>query len=158
MHAYDTNIKLLKELEMISSYTYKNTFTSKMIESLEEISLSKSLIQELKELIYILNNVNLDESEENGKPIPKSYKPLDNNTQRFLTDKYVKQFKNDATETIASTVIENVYNYLNHYKPFNEQINKNQIGYDLVDLGVKKIRKSKGFVYGIEDTKQNRQL
>jgi len=150
VHAYDTNIKLLKELEMLSSYTYKNAFTSKVIESLEEISLSRPLINELKELISILDNVNFEDAEGDDKTVLKQ--PLETNIQRLLTDGYVKSYKNDKAETVASTVIENIYNFLTPLKPIDEQINRNQIGRDLVDLGVKKTRKAKGFVYGIEDS------
>lgn len=146
VHAYDTNIKLLKELELLSSYTYKNEFTSKVIESLEEISLSRPLINELKELISILDNVTGNDDEDIDKT--SNNKTSEFNIQKLLTDSYVKTYKNDKAETVASTVIDNVYNYLSPLK----QINRNQIGKDLVDLGVKKTRKAKGFVYGIEDT------
>jgi hypothetical protein len=151
VHAYNTNIKLLKELELLSSYTYKNEFTSKVIESLEEISLSRPLINELKELISILDNVTGEDDDDDIDKISTN-KSSEFNIQRLLTDSYVKTYKNDKAETVASTVIDNVYNYLSPLKPINEQINRNQIGRDLVDLGVKKTRKAKGFVYGIEDT------
>ena len=69
--------------------------------------------------------------------------------QKKLTLDYVKKYKNDTIETLASTVIDNVNKYL---LQTIKDINKNQIGKDLVDFGIKKTRKSKGFVYGIEDT------
>jgi hypothetical protein len=69
-----------------------------------------------------------------------------------MTQAYVDLYKNDTLETLASTVIENVYQYLVDSAMRADSINKNQIGKDLVELGVKKTRKSKGYVYGIEDT------
>lgn len=83
-------------------------------------------------------------------------KSLDNQTitsaQKLYTKTYVDLYKNDSLETLAATVVDNVYDYLSErYLPAGE-INKNQISKDLVELGVKKTRKSKGYVYGLEDT------
>jgi hypothetical protein len=149
VHAYDNNIKLLKEFNLLSSFSYENTFTSKIIEHLEEFSLSPSLINEMKELTSILDNVICDDSLE-SKAEAKTEKSV--NFQKHFTDLYVQSYKNDKSETVASTVIDNVYNYLVPLHPKNETINRNQIGTDLVDLGIKKTRKSKGYVYGIEDS------
>jgi hypothetical protein len=164
VHAYDIQIKLLKELELLSSYTYKNALTSNIIDSLEEISLSKPLIDELKELIFILDKVNFneiasDENHEDNKHDENiNSQPLETNVQRILTKEYVKTFKNDKVETVALTVIDNIYNFLTSLESFNEVINRNQIGNDLVALGVKKTRKAKGFVYSIEDSGHKKTL
>ena len=148
VHAYDNNIILLKELDLLSSFSYNNEFTKKIIENLEDISVSRSLINEMKELISILDNTTCDDSIETDNV---NNDKLSNN-QKKLTNFYVQSHKNDKAETLASTVIDNVYNYLLPLQSVNETINKNQIGKDLVDLGVKKTRKSKGYVYGIDDS------
>lgn len=77
--------------------------------------------------------------------------------QKLLTYAYVELYKKDNNETLASLVIDNIYTYLLS-KISVSKINKNQIGSDLVELGVKKLRKSKGFVYGIEDTYFNKNI
>lgn len=81
----------------------------------------------------------------------------DDDVQRLHTRNYVDKYKNDSAETLASHVIEKVYFYLSqHLQPQN--INLNKIGQDLVQLGVKKTRKSKGNVYCINDPKKEELL
>jgi anaerobic ribonucleoside-triphosphate reductase len=73
--------------------------------------------------------------------------------QHELTAKYVERFKDDKQETIASQVIERVHGYLSAFMN-NKDINCNQIGQDLVELGVKKTRKSRGYVYNVMNPSQ----
>lgn len=154
--------KLLQELVLISNFEYKNEFTNSLIENINNKHITIDIINELKELINILikidNNSKTEDVDEIVDIIFKNKsvnKEKDSSPfvslQRIFTDSYIKIFKNDNIETLASTVIDNIYNYL-LTKMSNENINKNQIGTDLVEMGVKKIRKSKGFVYGIEDS------
>ena len=70
-------------------------------------------------------------------------------SQLYYTRKYVEKYKNEDKETLASQVIDRIIYFISkHMDP--KDINMNQIGRDLVELGVKKTRKTKGFVYGIE--------
>jgi hypothetical protein len=69
--------------------------------------------------------------------------------QYQLTQTYVEQYKKDDANTNATVVIQNVSHYLQKHAI---SPNKNQIGTDLVSLGVKKRRKSHGYVYGLENT------
>lgn len=155
LNAYDEDIKLLKEIELLSTFAYKSSYTADIINSISEISLSKSLINELKELILILDNsVNNSDEEHEEVEDDQNKKKTPMTLQKLLTDSYIQQYKNDNAETIASTVVNNIYSYLSSSPGLGEEtINKNQIGIDLVDLGVRKTRKAKGYVYGIEDSK-----
>ena len=75
--------------------------------------------------------------------------------QRDLTVEYARLFKDDNAQTMASVVVDNVIKYLS--KHINEeQINKNMVSKDLIISGVKKMRKANGYVYGIEDTSNER--
>lgn len=70
------------------------------------------------------------------------------NTQRYHTCNYVEKYKDDNAEVMASAAIEKVFMFLSKYIS-GKDINMNQIGKDLVDLGVKKTRKTRGNVYGL---------
>jgi hypothetical protein len=76
--------------------------------------------------------------------------------QKNLTKVYVDLFKNPIKETPASIVHDNIYTLLKDFTADESTmtINKNQIGKDLTDLDVKKTLKSKGFIYGIENTNE----
>lgn len=136
--SYDEILTSLVELQLLSEYTYKSEYMKNMIDNIHTIP--QSTLNELKELINII---------ENGIDKPKE----STITQKTLTENYINKYKNDNIETLASKVIDNIINYLVEEKL--EIINKNDIGKDLVDLGVKKIRKSNGFVYGLEDSKHS---
>jgi hypothetical protein len=66
--------------------------------------------------------------------------------QKKHTETFVKLHKDNSFETDASVVVERVRSYLSDKL---ECVNMNRIGQDLVDLGVKKTRKSRGFVYNM---------
>ena len=70
------------------------------------------------------------------------------NMQKYHTSNYVEKYKDDNSETMASAAIEKVFMFLSKYIS-GKDINMNQIGKDLVDLGVKKTRKTRGNVYGM---------
>lgn len=76
------------------------------------------------------------------------------NMQKLQTKEYVDIFKDDNEEQLASNAILNVKDYLSKHM-HEYDINLNNIGRDLVDLGVKKSRKSKGFVYGLSSAPYN---
>ena len=135
---FDKKLIHLIELANVSSFNYTTPLTSKIVESINKTIITQEFINELKQLVAIFDTPSTD------KVLP---------TQKDLTQIYVDKYKNDAIETLASTVIDNVNQYLDG-KITN--INKNQIGKDLSEMGVKKNRKARGYVYGIEDTKQSK--
>lgn len=182
LYTYDVQFNLLKEFRLISCFVYKSEFTGKLIENINKHHISIDIINELKELINILdtNTAIIDNNFIVASPISVNIKSLVSNNitnidiiasniisqnsslpntllQKLLTYAYVELFKKDNNETLASLVIDNIYTYLLS-KISVSKINKNQIGSDLVELGVKKLRKSKGFVYGIEDTYFNKNI
>lgn len=125
--------RTLKEVVKLSDFSYKSPVTKDIIQCINKRAITSECLAELRELLCII-------------------KPENTIDQRSLTEKYVEKYKDDAFETLASVVISNVYAYLEESALNSDNINKNQIGQDLVDLGVKKTRKAKGFVYGIKDT------
>lgn len=68
--------------------------------------------------------------------------------QHMATKEFVYMHKCDTAETLASTCVDTVYTFLKSVKRL-AHINRNRIGGDLVALGVKKTRKTKGNVYGL---------
>lgn len=139
--AFSIDIQYLPEFIKISNFIY----TSPLITSIIDI-VNKSpkeainLLKDLKNLDGILGILSVTET-----------MPVDSvDKQRKLTQAYVERYKKNDTETLASVVIDNVFAYLIEHN--FTHINKNQIGKDLVELGVKKTRKAKGYVYGIQDS------
>jgi hypothetical protein len=70
--------------------------------------------------------------------------------QTLYTQSYVNRFKDEAAETNASAVVSQVTQYLTGVMPPHE-INKNSISKDMVEMGVKKTRRSHGYVYGMKN-------
>lgn len=140
--SYDEILTSLVELQLLSEFTYKSEYMKQMLNNIH--TMPQSTLLELKELINIINNV-IENSRDSSIV-----------TQKTLTETYINKYKNDTAETLASKVIDNVISYLLEEKL--ESINKNDIGKDLVDLGVKKIRKSKGYVYGLDDSKHSEKV
>jgi hypothetical protein len=68
--------------------------------------------------------------------------------QHTATKEFVLLHRCDSAETLASTCVDTVYTFLKTVKSL-AAINRNRIGGDLVALGVKKTRKTKGNVYGL---------
>jgi hypothetical protein len=142
INIFDIELVYLKEFERLSNINYESEITDNILNILDKKKISKNIILDIEQILDVLKEGALEEHE----CIDKTQW----NHQKSITKLYVDLHKNDNAETIASTVIENVYDFL---KPtINENINKNQIGKDLVELGVKKTRKTKGYVYGIEET------
>lgn len=143
----EQDLGYIYEMKKLSELNYNTEITRSFLESLNEQRVSKESIKELYELLYIIEN----EKEYIGESEPNM---LDWSKQKIATKEYVDLYKNDERETLASVVIDHVYDYLSR-QISRDQINKNQIGVDLVDLGVKKTRKSKGYVYGMNCENNN---
>lgn len=138
MYTLASELKHLKEFTKLSDFAYRTNEMSNVLASLQHSKIPIDFLDELKRFISILED---DEHIEDPAAL-----------QRELTAVYVDQHKNDNLSTVANVVVENIYKYLVTMMKDPSVVNKNQIGKDLVDLGVKKSRRAKGYVYGIEDT------
>jgi hypothetical protein len=147
LNMFDIELVHLREFNKVSSLTYRDVVTKSVLDTINKTHISDKLIQELKQLVTILEH--WEEDTRNASDDIETW-----SVQKKMTKTYVDLYRNDAIETLASSVIDNVYSYLRNSTIPVYNINKNQIGRDLVDLGIKKIRKTKGYVYGIEDTSQ----
>jgi hypothetical protein len=151
LNMFDIELVYLREFHKVSSLAYRDVVTKSVLDTINKTQISDKLVQELKQLLSILEHW-----EKETCAVPDDIETW--SIQKRMTKAYVDNYKDDAMETLASTVIDNVYNYLENSTIPKYNINKNQIGTDLVDLGVKKTRKTKGYVYGIEDTSQSNVL
>lgn len=152
IYIFDNSVIYLDEFEKLANLNCKTELVLDILDKLNKNNISSTVVSELKELVKIFDNIEI------VNPIPViSSTNKDWSQQKLLTKQYVDLYKNDSLETLAATVIENVVTFMNSGPTTIalSDINKNQIGKDLVDLGVKKIRKSKGYVYGIQDTKKD---
>jgi hypothetical protein len=138
---FDKNLMYFTEFTKVAPFNYTTQMTGKIVESIDKTIITQEFINELKQFVAIFDT---DDTSISPPPPPS--------TQKDLTQIYVDKYKNDTLETLASTVIDNVYQYLDGKIT---TINRNQIGKDLSEMGVKKNRKARGYVYGIEDTTKN---
>lgn len=149
IQAYDTNLVYLGELEKISDTTFKTDFVIRMLcHCLDDAELSTELLAELHQFTEVVKKIVQDdktEAESTSKDRGESY----SEQQFFLTKVYVNIFKNNEAEAPADKVVESVYQFLT--KRQLSPIYKSQIEEDLVKLSVKKTKKTKGYVYGIEN-------
>lgn len=150
LNMFDIELVHLQEFHKVSSLEYCDEVTKSVLDTINKTHISDKLVKELKQLVCILEHWEKESS--TVSDVHQTW-----SVQKKFTKSYVDLYKNDTTETLASTVIDNVCNYLQNSTIPIDNINKNQIGTDLVDLGVKKTRKARGFVYGIEDTSQSSQ-
>lgn len=109
--------------------------------------LNKTHLKDLATFMEIIRKLDLD----CDCSIQRECGEADNKDTQFLHTKvYAETFKDDDMETVASAVIEKVHGYLKQVLK-SGNVNMNRIGMDLVELGVKKTRKARGYVYGIKD-------
>lgn len=148
INVFENNLIIctLKEFEKVSTFSYESDMTKQVVDIINQKIITKKFIEELFELVKLFNVDELVEEE----PVLETKVVKD--VQHIMTKVYVDRYKNDSAETLASIVTDNVFNYLKDSCLHENYINKNKIGQDLVDLGVKKTRKAKGFVYGIDDS------
>lgn len=148
LHHLDTPILLLKELELITEFTPKTQLGNILFEELPNVQSISDIKYDIDHFLKILEK------------LPSSKKPIVAKSSTTLlpelseqtkhTKSYVEKFKDDTAETIAHQVIEKVFDYISNFiEPKN--INMNKIGKDLVDLGVSKTRKTRGYYYNIRN-------
>lgn len=70
--------------------------------------------------------------------------------QHIYTQRYVDHCKDSTAETNANMAIASVLGFLQSCISEND-INRNRIGQDLIEMGVRKTRKARGFVYGLRE-------
>lgn len=144
---YDTDIKWLPEFKLINDVSFSTTIGKAVLNVLQNTSVDlrcKNIVKDIETVCEILGSLQM-------KPILED-KPKDvaHDLQRHYTKQYVDKYKNENAETLASRVIETLFIYLSHFiEP--KDINMNKIGQDLVELGVKKMRKARGNVYNIDN-------
>lgn len=142
---------LLTEMQLLTTINLYTTMAYELLKTLCTNIQKDYILEDMHEIANMLDktsfglvktyNSNTDNDNQHHN-IPQVL------LQKHHTKNYVDKHKDDSIETAASLVMEKVYAYLESYLDKNK-INTNQIGKDLVELGVKKIRRSRGYVYGL---------
>ena len=153
---YESFDKPIKSTIPLKSYVYENLISNiiyifeKELEYLAEFKKHAPLDQVSSKISTFINTHQIKQQDiQELQTLLSVFESSKMNRQHELTKQYVEKHKNDNEETLATIVVDNVKRYLNDHI---DVINQNQIGQDLVELGVIKTRKSKGYVYGINDT------
>lgn len=149
LSVFDIDIMYLHEFKKLEEFTDLDDFTDSILGHINNTTIIEKTVNNLKLLVATLDKLNATACEVKTAPVSEA-----SNLQKYCTKMYVDKYKNDKMETPASIVVDNVLCQLRKDLP-ETSINKNQISTDLVELGVKKMRKAKGYVYGIEDTSKN---
>lgn len=136
----------LKELSKVATIEASTDFGRSVIGLSSGMSVTK---QDVDDLGAIYSQLRLlfpaDTKQEPAKASTNPHEVI----QTLYTQSYVNRFKDDASETNAASVVSQVSQYLGGLMLQNE-INRNSISKDMVEMGVKKTRKSHGYVYGIK--------
>lgn len=147
-HSND-KLKYFSEYKLLHDMTFSSIEGKQIFDLISDKLTNNSIYKDLQMLLKVFSEGCESATVENDEveiDTPESM-------QRLYTKNYIQKYKNDDAETLASHVIEKVFFYLSQYlQP--QDINMNKIGQDLVQLGVKKTRKSKGNVYCIDDPKK----
>lgn len=133
-------IHCLVEFEPISDINVATNFGQYLFDNIQHVSQDnlENISKDIQAFMNVLACM--------FKDIPSF--EVGTNRQRDLTRVFVNEFKNDTQESAAYLVIDKLTQFLKKYiKP--SEINQTQISMDLVDLGVKKTRRTRGNVYGI---------
>jgi len=152
VRCFKNEIEYLPEFQRLGDVKYKSPMVHKIIDNFVyndahgTFDIDREVVTELTTLTTLMSSFFSDEKRScNERSNEQVY-----DRQYELTKEFVNQYKSDKGEMSATIAVENVYGYLVLGRV--QDINKNRIGSDLVDLGVKKTRKSKGYVYGLNDS------
>lgn len=146
VRCFKNELEYLPEFQRLGDMNCKNHMVNKIMENFVSngtFDIDCEVVQELTILTSLMSSFFSDEKLSNNE---KNEQVCDR--QYELTKEYVNRYKSDKEEMSAAIAVENVYTYLLLGRV--QDINKNRIGSDLVDLGVKKTRKTKGYVYGMK--------
>lgn len=146
--SFDT-IEYHKEFDFISDISVKSDIGNSMIDMIHRVNSENinDIVSDIEKFLNIIQSIhNIGNFVEQHDVHHIQY---DNDPQKKFTKQFVDAFKDDLKETVASLAIQNAFTYVSNFiEPM--KINMNKLGKDLVDLGVKKQRKARGFVYGIQ--------
>jgi len=148
VRCFKNEIKYLPEFQRLGDVMCKSPMVHKIIDNFvsndthDTFDIDHEVVTELTTLTTMMSSFFSDEKNEQSNEQVHDH-------QYELTKAFVNQYKSDKGEISATIAVENVYGYLMLRRV--QEINKNRIGSDLVDLGVKKTRKSRGYVYGLKD-------
>lgn len=135
----------LKELARVATIEASTDFGRSVIGLSSGLSITKQDVDDLGAIYAQLRLL----FPADAKAEPKATSSPHDVMQALFTQSYVNRFKDDASETNASSVVSQVSQYLGGLM-LPHEINKNSISKDMVEMGVKKTRKSHGYVYGIK--------
>lgn len=145
----ENNLETLKELERVATIEASTKFGQSVIELASGLSITQADIDDLGAICGQLRL--LFPEKKSDAPKQSGVNPHEV-IQTMYTQSYVNRFKDDTAETNAATVVSQVSQYLAGLMTAHE-INKNSISKDIVEMGVKKMRKSHGYVYGMKNPK-----
>lgn len=158
-YCYDKSIKYIPEIKLINEVKFNSSIGKSLLDIIQNNLNSYSVMKDVEILLSLFSNrkninssdtINNSSKNNDIKGVMDSLNDSVDDIQKHYTQKYVEQYKNDNSETLASRVIETVFFYLSNYIEA-KNINMNKIGQDLVELGVKKMRKTRGNVYAIDN-------
>jgi hypothetical protein len=125
------------DFKLVKEVTCETAFGQELFEKLE-VLYNQDLRKDIKNVLETLDVL-----------LPGPPKQGKNDQQYAHTKTYVDVYKDNGIETMAHVVVASVNSFLRSHMSESE-ININRIGQDLVDLGVRKTRKARGFVYGMQ--------
>ena len=137
----ETPYEFLNEMSLVTGVELETEIAKNLIKSLFDSLNDKAFLSDFARLVTFVEAMTVRKAK-GGK--------ID--TQRFHTEKYVEKYKDDNAEMLASIALDKAYQYLFEKMDIGkDSINRNRIGQDLVFLGVKKVRKSQGYFYGLRE-------
>lgn len=137
----DTPYEFLNEMSLVTGVELETEIAKNLIKPLFDSLNDKAFLSDFASLVTFVEAMTVRKS-----------KGARTDTQRFYTEKYVEKYKDDNAEMLASIALDKAYQYLFEKMDIGkESINRNRIGQDLVQLGVKKVRKSQGYFYGLRE-------
>lgn len=144
---------LLTEMHLLTTVNLYTSMAYELLKTLCTNLYKDFLLEDMHEIANMLDKTPFAFIKEKEQPVKESTDLLNRNIpqellQKHHTQKYVEDHKDDSIETAAALVMQKVSSYLQNFIELNK-ININQIGKDLVELGVKKVRRSRGFLYGL---------
>ena len=149
IHMYATEFKMLTEMELLSNVTLHTTMAYEFFTNVCDNIHIENLMEDVMEIGRMMDKMLMGMTRAEGSvsvPGGSSREVV----QKYHTKAYVDKHKDDDAELAAAVAIRNVNGYLEGVME-KSKINSNRIGQDLVELGVKKVRRSRGFVYGLTE-------
>jgi hypothetical protein len=144
VHLYAHEYKILRELKLVSVVKLHTDMAFAFLEKVCANVQMDNLLDDVLEIGRVLEKTPL------GLVRAETVVGSKEEVQKYHTKSYVDKHKDDEAEMSATVAIRNVNGYLEGVME-KSKINSNRIGQDLVELGVRKVRRSRGFVYGLSE-------